>query len=40
VKVTGRIEPPVIDAGKSADLTIWLKNDGPVALIKSDRSDY
>jgi type I restriction enzyme M protein len=39
VKVTGRIEPPVIDAGKNADLTIWLKNDGPVALINFRATD-
>src|SRR5262249_603509 len=39
LKVTGRIEPPIIDAGKSAELTIWLKNDGPVALMKFRAND-
>ncbi|MBS1789702.1 MAG: N-6 DNA methylase [Acidobacteria bacterium] len=39
MKVTGRTEPPIIDAGKSADLTIWLKNEGPVVLMKFRASD-
>ncbi len=39
LKVTGRTEPPTIDAGKSAELTIWLKNEGPVALMKFRAND-
>jgi type I restriction enzyme M protein len=39
LKVTGRIEPPVIDAGKSVELTVWLKNEGPVALLKFRAND-
>ena len=34
VRITGRVESPIIDVGSSAELIIRLKNESPVSLVK------